>query len=269
MEKEVLVSNKKEFIVSLKKLPFSQLILLCQKNLIFNDEESLEMINGVVSKILCERQMNVYLNSDEILFNYDYFTDNNLIKYDIDAFKMAIDEGRELTFLYYDSPQSLFNYFFSFIFSGQYEESMFSELVLSKKFQSFIKLELVNIENRIKKIENYSHHDINSIDTLLAVKRVFVNMLNVEYNDVYGYLSDIHPYYFRNLKRINAFINSELNKLKPIIVNYENMIIGGKFDVDYENENIYKYVNNYVEKKDCNNTGTCKIIYLSKIKKKV
>lgn len=262
MEKENQSLNKKNLISDLANLPFSHLIILFVKASIVSGNKSLfQNTQNILLYVLDQKQKKIYINDKEILLNFDFFIENNLINYDIDALELSSGLNRKLIFLDNTSVQELFNYFFSFVFSGCYDDPMFSELVISKNFDKFIKLELVNVNNRIKNIIENDNDDINNINTLSTVKNIYVDMLNYQFNDIYGYLSNINPYYFRNLKRINSFINREMDISKDLINRYESMIASGYMTINYENDVIY----------DCIYDSICnqKIIYFPKIKKKV
>lgn len=254
--------TKKELINDLSKVPFSSLILMLSKiqSSDTNSQISIDVQNFIL-EVLEKKKNKIYVDENEILLNYDFIYENNLISFDSDALDSAIQLKRELIFLNDASVQGLFDYFFRYIYSGFYDEAMFSELVITKNFNSFVRLELLNVNDRIRNYFDNQIADINNINTLLSVKKILIGMSNYQFNDIYGYLSELNEYYFRNLKKINRFINSEYTLLTPVIKRYEEMIKSGEHIVNYESDAIFECIFDVI--------SSSKIVYFPNIKKKV
>jgi hypothetical protein len=209
----------KEILYSIYEyLGISQLVLIYLSNI------TEEKTSNIIKNIIYNR-----------LSKYHIFQGNSLLSKEIESIKARIEE-QKFIFKLNTTPTDLFSFFFNYITSNNIDHALLDELIIARFFPKFITKEINNIDKRIISIK-----DKNSKKTLFAAKAILNNYANFEYEDIYHFIYENNPNYYRKMKYIDNFIQSET---KIMFSQAENLFCLLDTDyVDYENENIYKHLN--------------------------
>lgn len=210
---------KNEFTYSMyNALGISELVLLYLNN---KTEETSSMIAGVI---------------ESRLEKYDIFREKNIIYEETSSVIKRIDD-QKFIFKFGSNVNDLFDFFFNYIANNNIENALLDELIISRFFPLFITKEINNINKRLQ-----NDNDINSKKTLEGAKRILCSYLDYDYEDIYRYIYECNPSYYRKMRKINKFVLNE-TKIMNGRVSRLLKLLGEDNFVDYEKESIYMHLN--------------------------
>lgn len=210
----------KNNIIPLECLGISELML------IYFDERTNEDLKKDIMIIIDNRIKTCEFIYDEELtiYNYELYSINKRIN------------NQNFIFKSNTNVQDLFDFFFKYLKFSDTSDAMIDELIISRNFKKFIRLELMNINNRLKNIDS----DINDKNTLNEIRRIFNMYKDYDYEEVYVYLYELNPYYYRSKTNIDNFVKYETKLMNKKTKALENMIASGEYVVDYEKDVIFE-----------------------------
>lgn len=212
----------KNNILPLECLGLSELMLIY-----FNDKID-ENLKSDIRDIIDDRIKDCELiyNEDLTIYDYEYHP------------IIAREENQNFIFKFNTSPQDLFDFFFTYLHFSDVEDVLLDELIISRNFKKFLRLELMNIKNRLKNIDS----DINDINTLNEVRKIFEKFKDYDYEEVLMYLYELNPCFYRSKTNIDRFVRFETKLMNSKIKRLENLIASGEYTIDYEKDEIFTHL---------------------------
>lgn len=153
----------------------------------------------------------------------------------------TIFDFKDITIMDSNELQNFMNFNFYYVFSGRLFELLISELIAIRSLPTLIKLEIPNIDYRLKNL----NQDINKKRTLEKVRRILFLESLVEYEDIYEYFFDMDPFFARHKSKIDGFIRRETALLTNMFEIKEKLAAGIEM-IDYETDFIKPCVDEYV-----------------------
>jgi len=215
----------------LNKLGISELMLIYFQS-IKDEDENLKVQEEINKRIVNCMLYDTVL--EENIYDYEFFPYHERFGYN--------------NYIFYknSSVQNLFNFFFRYIKEANTEECMFSELIIARNFKKLIKLEMKNIEIRLK-----DKNDFNKIKYLESAYDIYEMQIKYDFEDIYDYIFGLNSNYNRFKTEIDLLIEKETKLMEPKIKRYEKLISNGLNKVNYENVEIV----DFLDLEEQNNTG--------------